>query len=103
MRGLFTADLDIHAWVNPYRISTDSTPQALSETNPYVIDNEIGEETENGIFLNPANKMARNLIIDGVTEIVRNTMLTEYNLTIIFIPRKTVILTIRNMPIMWEP
>lgn len=65
-------DLDIHAWVNPYRISTDSTPQALSETNPYVIDNEIGEETENGIFLNPANKMARNLIIDGVTEIVKN-------------------------------
>lgn len=65
-------DLDIHAWVNPYRISTDSTPQALSETNPYVIDNEIGEETENGIFLNPANKMARNLIINGVTEIVKN-------------------------------
>lgn len=65
-------DLDIHAWVNPYRISTDSTPQTLSETNPYVIDNEIGEETENGIFLNPANKMARNLIINGVTEIVKN-------------------------------
>lgn len=65
-------DLDIHAWVNPYRISTDSTPQALSETNPYVIHNEIGEETENGIFLNPANKMARKLIIDGVTEIVTN-------------------------------
>ncbi len=65
-------DLDIHAWVNPYRISTDSTPQVLSENNPYVIDNELGEETENGIFLNPANKMARNLIIDGVTEIVRN-------------------------------
>lgn len=65
-------DLDIHAWVNPYRISTDSTPQVLSENNPYVIDNELGEETENGIFLNPANKMARNIIIDGVTEIVKN-------------------------------
>jgi uncharacterized lipoprotein YddW (UPF0748 family) len=65
-------DLDIHAWVNPYRISTDSTPQFLSENNPYVIDNELGEETENGIFLNPANKMARKLIIDGVTEIVKN-------------------------------
>jgi uncharacterized lipoprotein YddW (UPF0748 family) len=65
-------DLDIHAWVNPYRISTDSTPQVLSENNPYVIDNELGEETENGIFLNPANKMARNLIINGVTEIVKN-------------------------------
>lgn len=65
-------DLDIHAWVNPYRISTDSTPQVLGETNPYVIDNELGEETESGIFLNPANKMARKLIIDGVTEIVKN-------------------------------
>jgi len=65
-------DLDIHAWVNPYRISTDSTPQVLSENNPYVIDNELGEETDNGIFLNPANKMARNIIIDGVTEIVKN-------------------------------
>ena len=65
-------DLDIHAWVNPYRISTDSTPQVLSENNPYVIDNELGEETENGIFLTPANKMARKLIIDGVTEIVKN-------------------------------
>lgn len=65
-------DLDIHAWVNPYRISTDSTPQVLSENNPYVIDNELGEETESGFFLNPANKMARKLIIDGVTEIVRN-------------------------------
>lgn len=65
-------DLDIHAWVNPYRISTDSTPQVLSENNPYVIDNELGEETENGVFLNPANKMARKLIIDGVTEIVKN-------------------------------
>ena len=65
-------DLDIHAWVNPYRISTDSTPQVLSENNPYVIDNELGEETENGVFLNPANKMVRKLIIDGVTEIVKN-------------------------------
>lgn len=65
-------DLDIHAWVNPYRISTDSTPQVLSENNPYVIDNELGEETENGVFMNPANKMARKLIIDGVTEIVKN-------------------------------
>lgn len=65
-------DLDIHVWVNPYRISTDSTPQVLSENNPYVIDNELGEEIENGIFLNPANKMARKLIIDGVTEIVKN-------------------------------
>lgn len=65
-------NLDIQAWVNPYRISTESTPQMLSENNPYVLDSEIGEETEKGIFLNPASKKARKLIIDGVVEIVKN-------------------------------
>lgn len=65
-------ELDIHAWVNPYRISTNDTPQELSENNPYVIDSELGVETESGIFLNPASQKARKLIVDGVVEIVEN-------------------------------
>lgn len=65
-------ELDIHAWVNPYRISTDNTPQILSDSNPYMQNYDIGEETEKGIFLNPASKEARKLIIDGVLEIVNN-------------------------------
>lgn len=64
--------LKIHAWINPYRISTDSTPQELCESNPYVENSELGEETDNGIYLNPASKEARKLIIDGVIEIVEN-------------------------------
>lgn len=65
-------ELDIHAWINPYRVSTESTPQALSENNPYMLDNELGKETEKGIFLNPASKKARELIINGVVEIVQS-------------------------------
>ena len=64
--------LKIHAWVNPYRVTADDTPQKLSEDNPYIKDKSIGIETESGIILDPSNPKARQLIEDGVKEIVEN-------------------------------
>ncbi|MCH5297107.1 MAG: family 10 glycosylhydrolase [Ruminococcus sp.] len=65
-------DLKIHAWVNPYRISTQSTPKELSDDNPYVNDNSIGFETKGGTYLDPSNKKAKELIVAGIEEIVKN-------------------------------
>lgn len=65
--GLF-----IHAWINPYRVSTAGTPTKLAKTNPYMQDSSIGMELESGIYLNPAKKAARQLVIEGVREIVEN-------------------------------
>lgn len=65
-------NLQIHAWVNPFRISTNNTPSKLSDDNPYVKDNSIGVKTDTGIFINPAIKKARELIVNGVKEIVDN-------------------------------
>ena len=64
--------LQIHAWVNPFRISTNNTPSKLSDDNPYVKDNSIGVKTDTGIYINPAIKKARELIENGVKEIVEN-------------------------------
>lgn len=64
--------LQIHAWVNPFRISTNNTPSKLSDDNPYVKDNSIGVKTDTGIYINPAIKKARELIVNGVKEIVEN-------------------------------
>ena len=64
--------LQIHAWVNPFRISTNDTPSKLSNDNPYVKDNSIGVKTDTGIYINPAIKKARELIVNGVKEIVEN-------------------------------
>ncbi|MGN1132306.1 MAG: glycoside hydrolase family 10 protein, partial [Ruminococcus sp.] len=64
--------LEIHAWVNPFRISTNDTPSKLSNDNPYVLDESIGVKTDTGIFINPAIKKARDLIVNGVKEIVEN-------------------------------
>ena len=64
--------LKIHAWVNPYRISTNETPQKLSDDNPYVKDSSLGKETNSGIYFDPSNEKAQKLIVDGVKEIAEN-------------------------------
>lgn len=65
-------NLDIHAWVNPYRVTLNNKPQKLSDNNPYSTDNSIGLKTESGIILDPSNEKARKLIVDGIIEIVKN-------------------------------
>ena len=64
--------LRLHAWVNPYRVTVNQTPAQLSDNNPYVKDPSLGIETESGIILDPSNERARQLIVDGVREIVEN-------------------------------
>lgn len=65
-------NLNIHAWINPYRISTQNSPSELSENNPYVKDSSVGFKTQSGTYLDPSNENARRLIIDGIEEIVSN-------------------------------
>lgn len=64
--------LKIHAWVNPYRVTLNETPKRLSSDNPYVKNKNLGLTTEIGTILDPSNKEARELIINGVIEIVKN-------------------------------
>lgn len=65
-------DMSVHAWVNPYRIKLKETPESLSDSNPYVINKELGVECDNGIYYNPALQKVRDLIVSGVCEIVKN-------------------------------
>lgn len=64
--------LHIHAWINPYRVTLNETPNKLSDDNPYVKNKNLGLTTKSGIILDPSDKEARELIIDGVIEIVKN-------------------------------
>lgn len=65
-------NLKIHAWINPYRVSSNETPKKLSDNNPYIKNSEIGIKTDNGIFLDPSNETAQQLICDGIKEIAEN-------------------------------
>lgn len=65
-------DMEIHAWVNPYRVTSKNLSTDLSKDNPYVQDNSLGVTWKEEIYLNPALKEVRTLIINGVKEIVEN-------------------------------
>ena len=73
--------LELHAWLNPYRIihtqTNSSDPETLAPGNPVRLRPElaVGWTASNGnrgLFLDPGLPDARSLIIDGVAEIARN-------------------------------
>lgn len=72
--------LEIHAWINPYRISTSTDVKTLADSNPakkWLTDksttNDRNVLTFNGsLYYNPASSQVRKLIVNGVKEIVTN-------------------------------
>ena len=64
--------LKLHAWINPYRIALNETPTKLAENNPYYNDEILCVEADNWIILDPSDEAARQLIINGIDEIVSN-------------------------------
>ncbi len=64
--------LRIEAWLNPYRVCTSN--KALASDNPAREMLETGDALRynGGIYYNPGSPAARELILDGVREIVDN-------------------------------
>ena len=74
-------DIELHAWLNPYRIihtvTNSSDPNTLSPDNPVYKNPElaVGWTSQNGrkgLFLDPGLPEARQLIIDGIVELIDN-------------------------------
>lgn len=66
-------DIRIHAWLNPYRVRTNSDISTISEGNPaYLYINTDTLYINNGIYYNPAKEVVVQLIVDGVLEILDN-------------------------------
>ena len=73
-------NIALHAWLNPFRISTGITPDELCEDNPYIKwinDSDMNDEPfyfeyENGLYFDPSSRHVRELIINGVRELAEN-------------------------------
>jgi len=74
-------NIELHAWLNPYRIihtSTNSSdPNTLSPENPVFQNPELavgwaGRNGNRGLFLDPGLPEARQLILDGIAELATN-------------------------------
>ncbi len=68
-------NIAVHAWLNPYRVSS-GTLSELKATHPAVVlkekDASCVVETDTGVYYNPANALAQELVISGVQEILEN-------------------------------
>ena len=73
--------IELHAWLNPYRIihtsANSSNPETLAAGNPVRLRPELAvawsaSNGNRGLFLDPGLPDARALIIDGIEEIARN-------------------------------
>ncbi len=63
--------LRIEAWIHPYRVKLYNHPQRLSADNP-AQNTALTVTTDSGIFYNPALQEVRDLVTEGVVEIVKN-------------------------------
>ena len=73
--------LQIHAWLNPYRISNSTANvNSLADSHPakkWLNDGNTANDRyvltyKNGLYFNPSEVEVQKLIIDGVREIVQN-------------------------------
>ncbi len=71
--------MEFHAWINPYRVSYDSTDLSeLADNNPakmWLTDGDGSNDTwvvsaAGGLYLNPAVEETQALVINGIREIV---------------------------------
>ncbi len=68
-------NMEFHAWINPYRISGDSKVSFTKEDMyPYTWQNtnKIKRIEGKGVFFNPASSEVRDLVKNGVLEIIEN-------------------------------
>lgn len=65
--------IQLHAWLNPYRVTTSGTNLTeLAESNPARLHPEWVVSNGSALYYNPGLPEVRQLILDGVMEIVRN-------------------------------
>ena len=62
----------IEAWINPYRVSQGDDYDKLDKNSFAVINKNMTKAFENKIYFNPAYDEVKQLIVDGVKEIVEN-------------------------------
>lgn len=64
--------LELEAWVNPYRLQSGGTPEALSAENLANTHPDWVRSMESGLYLDPANPEVRDYIAAGVGELCQN-------------------------------
>ncbi len=67
-------NLKVHAWINPYRVSSSNDVSKISKQNPAysLLNTSEVQVSEDGIYYNPASSKVIDLIIKQVSELITN-------------------------------
>ena len=87
------ANLELHAWVNPYRIRSSADMTSISTDNPayaWLHTNKVKEVEGKGLFYNPAEKEVETLILQGIQEILDNYAVDGIHFDDYFYPDDTI-------------
>ena len=87
-------NIELHAWINPYRISNTTDTSLISKDNPFYkfLDSDGAMIIDDkGIYYNPANKSVEALILNGIDEIITNYNVDGIHFDDYFYPPSTII------------
>lgn len=73
VEGAHKRGLKLVAWVNPYRVSSSSDTSGFAASNPAKLHADWVVKTSDGqLYFDPGQPQARQMIEDGIVEIVKN-------------------------------
>jgi len=85
--------IQVHAWINPYRVSSSTDTGLLNVKNPayQLIGTTHTEVIEGeGIYYNPASEKVKEIIVEGVEELVDNYDIDGIHFDDYFYPSGTI-------------
>ncbi|MCL2358052.1 MAG: family 10 glycosylhydrolase [Defluviitaleaceae bacterium] len=84
--------IEVHAWLNPYRVTFPNQnitdPNDLYASHPGRLNPDLLIAYRTSLFFDPGNPAARQLIFDGVAELLRNYNLDGIHLDDYFYPSR---------------
>ena len=84
--------LELHAWINPYRISNTVDTSLISPSNKayeWLNTKEVAIIPDEGIYYNPASSLVLDLILEGIEEIIKNYDVDGIHFDDYFYPNST--------------
>ena len=85
-------NIGVHAWINPYRVSS-SSDYVITESHPayqFINTNSIKRISNKGVYYNPSSDDVISLIVSGVSEIVSNYDIDGIHFDDYFYPSKDI-------------
>lgn len=77
--------LKIHAWLNPYRVSSGGEWDKNNTAFEYISAEDITKE-DNWVYIKPSSVSGRKLILDGVRELISNYSIDGIHIDDYFYP-----------------